>query len=235
MKSNQHSPIHTLLVEEDFAEANVYAQHIASVRGFSLAAIAASSEEALNYLEALQIELLVIDQFISSMTGIELLIHIRRIGLEVDAILISTIRERNNVQLALRYGSVDYLVKPVSPERFYAALQGYRERAIRIYGLDSLEQTDIDNVIHAPHMVPGFSLPKGLDPVTLEAVRKAVSTFSEEFSTQDMASVLGISRVTTRKYLAYMKDLGELQVRLEYRVAGRPLTLFKTVKEKQPS
>ncbi len=230
MKAPQISVLHTLLVERDRSEADVYSRHIASSPGFSLVGVAETSEQALHYLETSRIDLLVIEQSIGSMTGLELLLHIRHAGHEVDAMLISPVRERSNLQMALRYGAVDYLVKPVGMERFFAALYSYRERVRKINGLDSLEQTDIDSAIHTPCLLPGLVLPKGLDPVTLAGVRNAVSDFKREFSTQDLAIRLGISRVTARKYLDYLKKLEEIDMRLEYRVAGRPLTLFRSTR-----
>ena len=218
------------MVAENSPETSSYDRTIANTSGFSLLSSVATSEEALNYLEALNVDLLLIDQFITSMTGIELLMHIRRIGLEVDAILISTVRESGNVQLALRYGVVDYLVKPVAPERFRAALVRYRDTIRAMADQNTIDQEDIDHLLRSSPGT-GFSLPKGLDQLTLERVLDDLRKTPMERSTRDIADSVGLSRVTTRKYLDYLKETGEVSSRLEYRTSGRPLALYGLVSE----
>ena len=225
MKAGRCPLVHALLVAEDSPETASYVRTIANTPGFSLLASVTNSEEALSYLEVLNVDLLLIDQFITSMTGIELLMHIRRIGLEVDAILISTIRESGNVQLALRYGVVDYLVKPVAPERFRAALVRYRDTIRAMADQTTIGQEDIDHLLSTSPGT-GFSLPKGLDQLTLERVLDNVRKTPGERSTKDIADSVGLSRVTTRKYLEYLKNTGEISSRLEYRSSGRPLALY---------
>ncbi|HIU17456.1 MAG TPA: response regulator [Candidatus Avidesulfovibrio excrementigallinarum] len=230
MKAGRCPLIHALLVAENSPETASYVRTIANTSGFSLLSSVATSEEALNYLEALNVDLLLIDQFITSMTGIELLMHIRRIGLEVDAILISTVRESGNVQLALRYGVVDYLVKPVAPERFRAALVRYRDTIRAMADQNTIDQEDIDHLLRSSPGT-GFSLPKGLDQLTLERVLDDLRKTPMERSTRDIADSVGLSRVTTRKYLDYLKETGEVSSRLEYRTSGRPLALYGLVSE----
>ena len=225
MKAGRCPLVHVLLVAENSPETASYVRTIANTPGFSLLSSVSTSEEALSYLEALNVDLLLIDQFITSMTGIELLMHIRRIGLEVDAILLSTVRESGNVQLALRYGVVDYLVRPVAPERFRAALVRYRDTIRAMTDQATIGQEDIDQLLRTSPGT-GFALPKGLDRLTLERVLEDLRRTPEERSTQDIADSVGLSRVTTRKYLDYLKETGEVSRRLEYRASGRPLALY---------
>ncbi|MFD3449434.1 FaeA/PapI family transcriptional regulator [Microbacteriaceae bacterium 4G12] len=43
------------------------------------------------------------------------------------------------------------------------------------------------------------------------------------FSTDEVANIVGISRVSARKYLNFLKDLGILEVKVIYGRIGRPV------------
>ncbi len=224
--------LRVLITDDDPAAAARYRRHVSRVPGFVIQGVAHGSGEALRILENISVDLLILDQFLSGMTGMELLTHVRRAGIEVDAIMISSVSEGRNVQMALRYGAVDYLVKPFDFARFRRALETYRDRTALLQSAAPLRQADIDARILAQtgkHFRAAEELPKGLERETLERIRRAAACRAAPFSTQDMADIMGISRVTARKYLEYLKRSGIIRSSLSYRAAGRPLSLYQHI------
>ena len=68
---------------------------------------------------------------------------------------------------------------------------------------------------------PPVSLPKGLSPETAEAVQDALRS-AGELSAAECADLVGISRVSARRYLEHFVARGAAVVRLQYGGAGRP-------------
>ena len=71
-----------------------------------------------------------------------------------------------------------------------------------------------------PGTATGDPLPKGLGAVTGQLVLDAVRD-AGEVSAAECAELVGISRVSARRYLEHFLGSGQLQLRLQYG-AGRP-------------
>lgn len=68
-----------------------------------------------------------------------------------------------------------------------------------------------------------MSLPKGVARSTLASIYQELVSFEEEsFSTDDIAEVTSISRVSIRKYLRFLKEIGVVDETLVYGI-GRPV------------
>jgi len=224
--------IRVLVVEDDPMVTDLYKRYLALVKGFELAGTAANTDEAHAILEKTKIDLLLLDQYMPGATGIELLSRIRQSGIEVDCIMITAARDSYTVQYALRRGVVDYLVKPFNFERFQAALLAYGQRSRRMQDISPLNQSDIDQSILAKPQTSFTSLPKGIEQETLDRITNAAKASARDFSTEDLAQKVGISRVSLRKYLEYMKSTGKLHSRLVHRPIGRPISLYTYVGDK---
>lgn len=67
-------------------------------------------------------------------------------------------------------------------------------------------------------------LPNGLTKYTLKQIWDAIQEMKRRpFSTDEVANVVGISRVSARKYLNFLKDLGILEVKVIYGTIGSPV------------
>ena len=64
-------------------------------------------------------------------------------------------------------------------------------------------------------------LPKGLSPETADLVLAAVRE-REEISASEAGELVGLSRVTARRYLEHFVETAAAEVRLRYGSAGRP-------------
>ena len=74
----------------------------------------------------------------------------------------------------------------------------------------------------------GSSLPKGLNPRTMAAIRTVLEQGSGSIHTcESISAASGLSRVTVRHYLNYLIDTGELTSTIDYETGGRPRVLYR--------
>jgi response regulator of citrate/malate metabolism len=66
------------------------------------------------------------------------------------------------------------------------------------------------------------ALPKGLSIETLRLVREALTTCDGDLSATELGEQLNLSRGSARRYLEYLVNVDEAQVRLKYGGVGRP-------------
>ena len=217
--------INVMIVEDDPMVAEINKRYLSNINGFHLAATATSVDEAVPLLKKEQIQLILLDIFMPGKLGLELLAYLRKNELEIDVIIISAASDLERIKRALRHGVVDYLIKPFEFERFNAALTSYLEQTRFIDKQDSISQQELDTLLlHKDEPVIAEELPKGLTKDTLKQVWDAIQKLKKEpFSTDDVANVVGISRVSARKYLNFLKDIGILEVKVIYGTIGRPV------------
>jgi two-component system, CitB family, response regulator MalR len=214
-----------MIVEDDPMVAEINKQYLSKIAGFRLAATANSVDHAIRLLEKEDIQLILLDIFMPSKQGLELLAFLRKNDLEIDVIIISAASDLERIKKALRYGVVDYLIKPFEFERFHAALTSYLKHSRFIDKQKEVNQQELDNfILHREEALIAEELPKGLTKDTLKQVWEAVQELKQgPFSTDEIANVVGISRVSARKYLNFLKDLGILDVKVIYGTVGRPV------------
>ncbi|MCR2802319.1 response regulator transcription factor [Paenibacillus soyae] len=82
-----------------------------------------SGYEALDYLRMEDIDLLVTDIQMGSMSGIELMQQAKIIKPWVQVIIISAHETFQYAQLAIRFGARDYLIKPLNSEQFLSSVR----------------------------------------------------------------------------------------------------------------
>jgi two-component system, CitB family, response regulator MalR len=217
--------INVMIVEDDPMVAEINKQYLSKIDGFRLVASAKSVDDAFRILGKEEIQLILLDIFMPGKLGLELLAYLRKNELEIDVIIISAASDFERIKKALRYGVVDYLIKPFEFERFNTALTTYLEQTRFIDKLDSVSQQELDHLLlHRDEAVIAEELPKGLTKDTLKQVWDAIHELKDgPFSTDEVANIVGISRVSARKYLNFLKDLGILEVKVIYGTIGRPV------------
>jgi CitB family two-component system response regulator MalR len=220
--------IRVLIVEDDPMVAEFNRRYLEKVAGFVLVATAKSAREALDILDRRNIDLILLDIFMPGMNGLELLTTIREKDRDVDVIIVSAASDNQTIKKALRYGAVDYLVKPFEFERLNKALTAYRDGVVFMRKQAVVNQTDLDQrILHRD--LPGAALlPKGLDRNTLKTIWQSLDTNAgEPFTTEELANRIGISRVSARKYLQFLLKLQLLELEVAYGFVGRPLYKYR--------
>ncbi len=223
--------IRVLIVEDDPMVAEINKRYLEEIAGFALVGVAHSVNDALTYIDNEEIDLVLLDVYMPGKNGIELLTYIREEEKSIDVILITAASDVEKVQTALRFGVVDYLIKPFEFDRFKAAISSYREQFMLLHNQRHVNQKDIDEMLLSKEAKPAagapvHSLPKGLTKTTLQIVVSAIEEMGKTpFSTETIAEKTEISRVSIGKYLKFLKEIKVLEETITCGI-GRPVSLY---------
>lgn len=220
--------LNALIVEDDPMVAAINRRYLEKTEEFNLVGIVSNGADALRFLQDAPVSLVLLDVFMPGLDGLSLLREIREKHPSVDVIMVTAARSSVDIQTALRFGVIDYIVKPFTFERFQAALIAYRERMRLLHSAEELDQELLDRrILTQKHQEQHSS--KNIDPVTLQLVREALSRYEGEFSVKDVVPLVGISRVSLKKYLEHLEAEGCIGSRLVYMPIGRPVTMYQWV------
>lgn len=218
---------HTLdvvVVDDDFLVVKVHTRFVESVPGFRVVATAATGQAALDAVGEHGPDLVLLDVHLPDMSGIEVLRRLRADGTEVGVLMVTAAREVDQVRAARAGGAFGYLVKPFGQADLAARLQDFRAELARLEDVarEDAEQGDIDAIFGGGAASgPAQPLPKGLSADTGELVLAAVRD-AEDLSASECGDLVGLSRVTARRYLEHFTATGALEARQQYGRVGRP-------------
>jgi len=228
--------IKVLIVEDDPMVAEINKRYLQDMKGFRLTGMVHTVKDAIDFLQEETVELILLDVYMPGESGLVLLKYIREHHLEIDVILITAAGEKDKIQTALRLGAVDYLIKPFEFDRFQQALLSFQDKYLFFANHSVLKQEDLDDRILSTEQTqmeePIIDLPKGLTSSTLQVVVEVLKAKgTNPFSTDDISESTYISRVSVRKYLKFLTQLGVLKESLTYGI-GRPVYLYTLQVEK---
>jgi len=214
-----------LIVEDDPKIAEIHRHFTEKVEGFTVSGIADSLADAEKMSELFKPDLILLDLYFPEGLGTDILWRIRSRRQATDVILITAAKELEPLQDAMRGGVFDYILKPVMFSRFQDALERFREHRQKLQGETSLDQRDIDRLLHPYKSTnPGEpALPKGIDSLTLKKVHDAFDhPHPGGLSAEEVGEKIGTSRTTARRYLEHLTAVGRLTAELVYGAVGRP-------------
>lgn len=228
--------IKVLIVEDDPMVAEFNKRYLNEIKGFSLIGISHTVKDAITFLKNEQVDLILLDVYMPGSTGLELLSFIREQNMAVDVILITAAADKEKIHTAIRYGAIDYLIKPFEFERFNKALLKYKDNYNFFANKNLFSQEDLDEQFFSIDQKPVeeamSNLPKGLTSSTLQVVIGVIkSKGNSQFTTDDISETTLISRVSIRKYLKFLTSLGVLEESLTYGI-GRPVYLYTLKSDK---
>ncbi|HCX04615.1 MAG TPA: hypothetical protein DHM42_09000 [Clostridiales bacterium] len=222
--------INVMIVDDDAMVLDLNRRYVERIEGFSVKALAGSGEEALDYLKNKTIDLIILDIYMPKMDGLSLLKRIRSISLKTDVILVTAAKDAEKIDTALKLGAVDYLVKPFQFERLKESLDKYLKRYQLLNNLKEIDQKEIDKITSKEKTKEKNKIQKGLHKNTLLKIKNYMKENKDRFHSSDqVADALGFSKVTVRKYLEYLEEIGEVRVEVEYGSIGRPCHLYKII------
>ncbi|MCV7285783.1 response regulator [Mycolicibacterium wolinskyi] len=208
-----------LVVDDDFMVAEIHRRFVERVDGFRAVGVARNGGEALTAATELRPDLILLDVYLPDMTGLEVLQRLRAEGNLVGVIMITAARELDTVRGALDGGAADYLIKPFEFDQLRAKLAAFAARADALAAEGGASQSMIDALFGGSSSATA-PLPKGLGAETGRLVMDAVRA-AGEVSAAECAELVGISRVSARRYLEHYLSTGALELRLQYGT-GRP-------------
>ncbi|MFD7436273.1 response regulator [Streptomyces sp. NPDC059861] len=216
-------PIDVLVVDDDFMVARVHRAFVERVSPFRVVGVASSGREAIDAVDELRPDLVLLDLYLPDVFGLDVIPRLRTAGHDCDVMVVSAAREAGTVRGAVRHGVVDYLLKPFEFEDLRARLERYVAQRGRLLTTVVRGQADVDRVLAKAAPVPAAGgLPKGMSVETAELVERALRTADGTLSATECAALTGVSRVSARRYLEHFHTTGSADVSLRYGVAGRP-------------
>jgi response regulator of citrate/malate metabolism len=220
--------INVIVVEDDPMVAHINRECLAKFPDVSVAAWLASGREALRWLKANEVDLMILEAKLPDLNGLELLRLARRNGYKVDAIMVTAARDAELVEELLRLGVVDYLVKPFVESRFKEAMLKYLAKKETLKSGGDLDQARIDRLLSGVPAKASFELPKGLQSNTWNLIRDRLAQGRGQFlDCEDVAERVELSKVTIRRYLKHMAESRLVECRVDYETGGRPSVRYR--------
>ena len=216
--------IRVLVVDDDFMVARIHRGFVERLPGFEVAGEARTGAEAIDAVERLHPDLVLLDIYLPDISGLDVLRRLRAKGNEVDILVITAAQDADTVQASLRGGVVHYLIKPFGFDTFRDRMEHFAAARRRLQSCGDVGQRDVDTMFAAPGATGPRprQLPKGLTPETAALVERAVREADGDLGASECADLVGLSRVSARRYLEHFVNAGLADVRLRYGNAGRP-------------
>ncbi|MEK3936015.1 response regulator [Sporosarcina sp. FSL W7-1349] len=224
--------IRVLIIEDDYRVAKINKKYTEKIEGFEVCGVSSSVQEALEVLPKLRPDLVLLDVYFPDGNGLDIIWHLRKHFRDVDIILITAAQEMETVQEAIRGGVIDYIIKPFLYDRFETTMRKYAEYRQQLTSTDPITQESVDLLLQGVResIEQEQSIPKGIDPLTLQKVQEKISTFRlDGITAESFGKQIGLSRTTARRYLEYMVSQGTIAAELAYGQVGRPERLYRKI------
>ncbi|MFG1607538.1 response regulator [Actinoplanes sp. NPDC049265] len=222
--------IRVLVVDDDFMVAKVHRGFVDRVPGFTTIGVAHTGAEALALAAAEHPDLVLLDIYLPDISGLEVLRRLReqQDGGGPDVLAVTAARDVGTVRSALHGGVVHYVLKPFTFDVLRDRLERYADAYGRLATAGDVLQSDVDDLFVALRTT-SKTLPKGLTEDTSALIAAAMRSYDGDLSAGECAERIGLSRVSTRRYLEHFVDTGKAEVRLRYGSAGRPQRRYRWI------
>jgi len=217
--------IEVLIIEDDKRIADIHKRFIEKLSGFEVAGTAHTGEEAKLWVPSLKPDLVLLDVYLPDMLGTDVLKMIMKESPETDVIFITAAAEADIVKKAFKSGVADYILKPLTFDKFKESLLSYKSKWDALNNADVFEEESIHflwNKGKASSLLTEEPLPKGIDPITIEKVQKSLQAATNGVTAEKLGGKIGVSRSTARRYLEFLVTEKKAYAELIYGSIGRP-------------
>ena len=218
------SDLRVLIVDDDFMVARIHRGFVERLSGFEVVGDARTGAEAVDAVARLDPDLVLLDIYLPDISGLDVLRRVRATGNDVDVLVITAAQDADTVRASMRGGVVHYLIKPFGFEVFRERMQRFAADRRRLHASGEMAQHEVDAVFAttAESRTHSRPMPKGLTPQTADLVERALRAADADLAASECADVVGLSRVSARRYLEHFVTAGLAEVHLRYGSAGRP-------------
>ncbi len=222
----------TIIVEDDLMVCSILEKQLSKFAQLKLAGNFRRCADALEYLrqEPDGAELIVLDYFMPGMDGIEFLAQLRKFNTEVQVIMITSADDYQVIRSAMCYGICDYILKPFNTARLEKAVSRFDTVMKLVKSTRVWTQNKVDILLcpHRNYNTAEQLAPGKINKTTLENVREYMrENTGRKMPLIEISEGLGLSTVTSRRYLKYMHSLGEVGITLDCKTGGRPSEIFE--------
>lgn len=221
-----------IIIEDDPMVASINRQYVNLTPSFRVSQVFKSGIEALEFFCEHTADLIILDYYTPLMNGAEFIDRLHAMGKSPSIIMVTSANDSDTVRQLLSRGVIDYLVKPFEYERFKAALEHFVKLSERLNRAQpSMSQSEIDKLLlsqerPAPSAAPALS--KGLNETTLGLIRDFLAANrGSSYSSEQISEQIHLSRITVRRYMNYLVELGELVSDIDYQTGGRPSIRYR--------
>lgn len=219
--------IRVLVVDDDFMVARLHASVVAAQPGFGVAGVASTGAQALDLVERLAPDLVLLDIYLPDTTGLEVLHTVRESARGgslpgPDFIVLSAARDVDSLRQARHGGVFQYLVKPFEVETLRQRLVDYADYRGSVAQVGEAQQDDVDRMFGTAGPRPRHDPPKGISAETVDVVLATLRAAPDDLSASECAELAELSRSSARRYLEHLVGTGHASVRHRYGGAGRP-------------
>jgi response regulator of citrate/malate metabolism len=213
------------IIEDDFRVANIHADYVHTIGGFSVTESFRTGQEAikkLNLTSSLP-AIILTDLYIPDVEGSSLVRHIRHHYPSIKIIVISAATERSLIKDVVDLGILDYLIKPFEQQRLQQAFKKYLNEHHLFQNSMTITQDDLDSLLYRESTAMEDKLVKGIDLHTLQTVKSIFENpQAQELTASQLSELIGSSRSTARRYLEYLVGEQFLHIKPIYGTIGRP-------------
>ena len=128
-------PLTLLIVEDETLLAEMHAEYIRHIPGFSQIWLAGNLEQARMMIERFKPGLILLDNYLPDGKGITLLHELTQARYPGGVVFTTAASDMETVSEAVRSGAFDYLVKPIAYERLGQTLTRYQQRRRMLGGM----------------------------------------------------------------------------------------------------
>jgi two-component system CitB family response regulator len=218
-------PISVLIVDDDFRVADIHRGFVDELDGFKVVGTAQSAADAVRLCRELEPTLVLLDIYLPDASGTDVLQRVRG-DLTVDCFVLTAARDVATVKRCLDLGALHYLIKPFAGEELTDRLQEYQRWRASVDVDGEIDQPHIDRIFNGRGR-PQSTLPKGLSAETMTLVVSTLAGTDDPLGAEDVAQLTGISRVSVRRYLRHLADVGDAELVQDYGTPGRPRHRFR--------
>ena len=222
-----------IIIEDDPMVASINKQYVELTPSFQVEGIFKSGIPALQYLKNSDVDLIILDYYTPLMDGDEFIDQLHAAGKIPSIIMVTSANDAETVHKLISRGVIDYLVKPFEYERFKAALKRFAIRQGELEAsVSDLRQNQIDRFFSGTDTsAKEAPLTKGLNRQTLSMIRTfLIENPDSVWSSEQISEQIHLSRITARRYLNYLVEIGELVSTIDYQTGGRPSIKYRYVK-----
>ena len=215
--------LHVLVVEDEPIAAEAHTAYVERVPGFTVAATVGTSQAAMQALQERQVDVVLLDMNLPDRHGLEVIRAMRAGGHQADVIALTSARDLEVVRAAVSLGVVQYVLKPFVFATLRERLLAYRAYREQVQGAVQVgTQAEVDEVIGGLRAAAEARLPKGMGEELLSRVSRALREADRGVSATELGEVVGVSRVTARRYAEFLCESRLAVRRSRYAGAGRP-------------
>lgn len=232
--------IKTLIVEDDPMVAKINRLYLQQIPGIQITGICTDGNSALESVRKEEPDLIVLDQYMPGLTGLELLQILRQEHFGCDVIMITAANSRDQIMKAINLGVIDYLVKPFEFERFRQAVEKHIRKQQLLENKSELSQEEVDRLVQGNPLRPSSmnktagiptNMEKGIQAETLHILLDQLAKRPEElFNCDQLSQLCSLSKVTVRRYMNYLIEIDKVESVVDYRTGGRPRLLYRLKK-----